>query len=400
MRWLLSFSWLSAPAVHDFQVGLTGAVLAVWLVSLVLLVAGRRRYLPLADMGIRIDQPDRLPMLSVIVPACNEAAAIERAMSSLLSLDYPNLEIIAVNDRSTDATGEILDRLAAANPLMRVIHIDRLPPGWLGKNHALQAASEQARGEWLLFTDADVVLDRQCMLKAVSYAVSRKIDHLVLSPECETRGFWERLFVSYFGLMFCFKIRPWDVSDRQKSAYVGLGAFNMVRAAAYHHFGGHRALPMEVADDMKLGKVMKRNGFSQELLDGRELVSVRWVIGLRGIVEGLTKNAFAGLEFRLSIAMGAVVALAVMSLYPVAAIATGPSTARMFAAANLGIMVLGAAAMRKLSGAGGRYGLAYPLASLILIYIVLRSTWRAYRQDGILWRGTLYPLDELRRGVV
>src|SRR5581483_12015143 len=138
----------------------------------------------------------------------------------------------------------------------------------------------------------------ETMRRAVAYACRRRLDHLVLSPECETRGFWERLFVSYFGLMFSFRVRPWEVANPRKSAYVWLGVFNMVRAAAYRAFGGHRALPMDVTDDMKLGKVVKRNGFRQEILQGGDLISVRWLIGFHGIIEGLMKNAFAGFEFR------------------------------------------------------------------------------------------------------
>jgi glycosyltransferase involved in cell wall biosynthesis len=379
---------------------LTGGTLLFWAFGILLLVLGRRLYNRLTDVRFTASELESLPMLSVLVPACNEETTIEPAMRSLLALDYPHFEIIAVNDRSTDATGAILDRLAAADPHLRVCHVTELPPGWLGKNHALQVASEEAKGEWLLFTDADVVFAPDTMRRAVAYACTRDIDHLVVSPRCETHSFWERLFVSYFGLMFSFKVRPWDVADPRKSAYVGLGAFNLVRAAAYRQFGGHRALPMEVADDMKLGKVVKTHGFRQALLEGGDKVSVRWVIGLRGIIDGLTKNAFAGFEFRLTGALGACVGLALTAIYPVVALFLTPWPTRLMAAATLLMMAWGAGVMRRVSEASAWYGLAYPLASLIFVYIILRSAWRTYRQKGILWRGTLYPLDELKKGVV
>ncbi len=379
---------------------LTGGTLLFWAGGILMLVLGRRFYARLADIRFTASELDSLPPLSILVPACNEAGTVERGMESLLALDYPCLEIIAVDDRSTDATGAILDRLAAAHPRLRVRHITELPPGWLGKNHALQVAAEEATGEWLLFTDADVVFAPDTLRRAVAYARNRDIDHLVVSPRCETHGFWERLFVSYFGLMFSFRVRPWDVSNPRKSAYVGLGAFNLVRAAAYRQFGGHRALPMEVADDMKLGKVVKVNGFRQALLEGGEKVSVRWVVGLRGAIDGLTKNAFAGFEFRLPDALLACAGLAVTAIYPFVALFLPPWPTRLMAAATLLVMTWGAGVARRISEANAWYGLAYPLAALIFVYIILRSAWRTYRQHGILWRGTLYPLEELKKGVV
>lgn len=379
---------------------LTGGILLAWLLGIALLIHGRQHYRSLVDVQPVPDDPASLPSLSILVPACNEAETVERAMQSLLALDYPSLEVIAVDDRSSDATGAILDRLAADCPRLRVIHNTTLPPGWLGKNHALQVASEAATGDWLLFTDADVVFRPDALSRAVAYAHHRCLDHLVVSPRCETHGFWERLFVSYFGLMFSFWVRPWEVADPKKTAYVGLGVFNLVRAEAYRQFGGHRALPMEVADDTKLGKVLKRHGFRAEILEGSALMSVRWVIGLRGVIDGLTKNSFAGFDFNPFKMLAGVSGLVVTSLVPFAALFLPFGPARAMAASTLLTMTAGAAAMRRVTQASAWYGLAYPLACVIFIYIILRSTWRAYRQHGIVWRGTLYPLEELKRGVV
>jgi cellulose synthase/poly-beta-1,6-N-acetylglucosamine synthase-like glycosyltransferase len=376
------------------------SVLLLWSVSVSLLIRGRRYYRSLVDIPFAPEEMENLPRLSILVPACNEGDTVERAMRSLLALDYPDLEIIAIDDRSTDETGAILDRLAATDARLRVRHITQLPHGWLGKNHAMQVASEEATGAWLLFTDADVVFAPDTLRRAVAYACTRDVDHLVLSPRCETHDFWERLFVNYFGLMFSFRTRPWEVANPHSRAYVGLGAFNMVRADAYRRFGGHRALPMEVLDDSKLGKVVKRAGFRQELLDGGDLISVRWVVGLQGVINGMTKNAFAGFEFKLLYEFGAILLLAYTALYPVAALFLPGWPTRLMALATLAVMVIAAGVMRRVTEANRWYGLGYPLAALILIYIMLRSTWRTYRQRGIIWRGTLYPLDELRKGVV
>ncbi len=378
---------------------LTGGAMLVWFGGTSLLVLNRHRFQRLSGISVQAGEREALPALSILVPACNEAATLERAMQSLLALDYPNLEIIAVDDRSTDGTGALLERLAAACPRLRVLHISSLPSGWLGKNHALHVASQEATGDWLLFTDADVVYAPDALLRAVTYAERVGADHLVVSPRIETRDFWERLFASYFGLMLSFRSRVWDVSDPRRSAYFGFGAFNMVRASAYRTFGGHGALAMEVADDTKLGKVVKRNGFRTELLDGSDLLSVRWVVGFDGVMNCLTKNAFAGFDFKTSRMLLAILGMLLTGFYPLIVLLL-PSPCRWLAVGVLLGMVSGARAFRRISQAGAAYGLAYPLATLLLVYIILHSSWLACRQKGIFWRGTLYSLEELKKGVV
>ncbi len=378
---------------------LTGGVMIAWFTGTSLLLLNRHRYRRLSRIAIQADERDSLPALSVLVPACNEAATLERAMQSLLAVDYPRMEIIAVNDRSTDRTGDLLERLAAENPRLRVLHITDLPPGWLGKNHALHVASQEATGDWLLFTDADVVYTPDALVRAVSYACHAGTDHLVVSPRIETRDFWERLFASYFSLMLSLRCRIWDVADPRRSAYFGFGAFNMVRTAAYRAFGGHGALAMEVADDTKLGKVIKRHGFRTELVDGSDLLSVRWVIGFRGVMQCLTKNAFAGFDFNTPRMLVGVFGLLITAVYPVVALFLLAPCRWLAVGALLGMMS-GAGAMRRVSDANSAYGLTYPLAALMLVYIILHSTWLACSRQGIVWRGTLYPLDELKKGVV
>jgi hypothetical protein len=180
---------------------------------------------------------------------------------------------------------------------------------------------------------------------------------------------------------------------------MGIGAFNLVRAASYRAFGGHTALPLEVADDMKLGKLMKRHGGRSGVIHAFDSVSVRWVVGLRGMVEGLTKNMFAGMEFRLGLVLLTMAIFLVGHVYPPFGLLVGGTTATVCALAIV-CMIVTAVAIAPSTRVSPLYGLAFPLASLIMLYIVLRSTWLTYRRGGVLWRGTLYPLEELRRGVV
>jgi hypothetical protein len=341
------------------------------------------------------------PRLSVVVPALDEEATIGAAMRTLLALDYPRLEIIAVDDRSTDHTGAILDSLAAQDSRLHVAHVETLPPGWLGKNHALHVASQIATGEYLLFTDADVHFDPTALRRAVALAVQRELDHLVVFPEVELHGFWETVSVWFFGIMLVMRYRPWSVPDpKAKNSYLGIGAFNLVRAEAYRRMGGHAALPMEVADDMKLGKLLKESGARADSASSEGMVRVRWVVGLWGIVTGLTKNLFAGFEFRPVLAVVSAAALFLFATWPLIGLFAGPWPARFLCLCTLWLMVATASVAPAARSKSPLYGLAFPLAALVVIYIIFRSMLFTYRQGGIRWRGTFYPLDELRKGVV
>jgi glycosyltransferase involved in cell wall biosynthesis len=411
--------------------------LLIWLPSAVALFSGMRRIESLE--GVPPADDSGCPSLSVVVPACNEAATIEPALRSLLSLDYPGLELIVVDDRSTDGTGEIIQRLASRDPRVHALRVDSLPAGWLGKNHALHVGSQAASGDWILFTDADVVYQPDALRRVMARAGCTGSEHLVALPRLVVRGFWERLTVTYFMVLFNLRFRPWNVSDPGSAAYVGVGAFNLIHAASYRAFGGHAALPLEVADDVKLGKLMKANGARSGVVDGSERISVRWVVGLRGFVDGLTKNMFAGFEFRPGMSAAAIVVLLIGHVFPpFGLLAGGPGA--VACALTLACMAWTAAVMAPLlergaeggeQSAGGSgqeaedsaifrslpsalrsppaalrslpaaaWGLAFPLAALVVIVIVARSTWLTYRRGGVLWRGTLYPLEELRRGIV
>lgn len=366
---------------------------------------------PLIDVRIRRWHPRHLsdtppgsdaalPRLSILVPALNEEATVEAAMRSLLALDYPILEILAIDDRSTDQTGAILDRLAVEEPRLRVLHIRELPAGWLGKNHALHVGSLQATGEYLLFTDADVHFEQGALRRAVALAVEQDLDHLVLFPEVVLKGFWETLCVWLFGIILVFNYRPWRLSDPKSKAYLGIGAFNMVRASTYRKMGGHAALPMDVADDMKLGKKMKESGGRADSVQGDGYVSVRWVEGLWGLVEGLKKNMYGGFHFQPWRVLVGVFGLFCLFLWPVLGLFVGPAGTRLLCVVSLAMMVYAARIAPPKPGLSPLFGLAFPLGTLVIYYIIYRSILYTYRQGGIVWRGTHYALADLRKGIV
>ncbi|MCC2671120.1 MAG: hypothetical protein K0Q72_3591 [Armatimonadetes bacterium] len=369
-----------------------------WLGAALVLMHGFSR-VPLLEREAPLADAE-CPRLSIVVPACNEAETVEPAMRSLLALDYPDLEVIAVEDRSTDATGAILDRLATENPRLRVHHIETLPDGWLGKNHALHQGAAQASGEWVLFTDADVVYQPDALRRALGLATRGGWDDLVLYPRIISEGFWERAFNSFFMTIFNVRFRTWEASRPGGGGYVGVGAFNMVRASVYHALGGHERLRMDVADDIHLGKLIKRGGYRQCLGEANQHLRVRWAFGLPGVIHVLTKNAFAGCGYSWGMVLFSIVGLSASAVWPYVGLFVGELTPRLLCATAIGGMVLLQAFWARRGGIPARYALAWPLAVLLFLFIIVRSGILTERQRGIYWRGTFYPLEELRRGML
>jgi glycosyltransferase involved in cell wall biosynthesis len=317
-----------------------------------------------------------------------------------MEIDYPGLEVVAVDDRSQDSTGQILDKFGATHSRLRVVHVERLPEGWLGKPHGLQKAYEASSGEWLLFTDADVQFKSDVLRRVVSLIEARKLDHLALLGEVETVGFWERVLITFFGLGFHLATNPSQVSNPRSSRYIGVGAFQLVKRSAYEASGTHKRLAMEVVDDMKLGKIVKQAGFRSGCAVAEDFVTVRWHAGLGNLVRGVTKNFFAGAGYDLRIVAGQLVGLVMMNILPFAGVVFGHGWIRALSAIAVMIALgfhVGVAWVMRVSPL---YALTHPLGAAIFFYMLLRSTVVTLWQGGIVWRDTFYPLEELKRGVV
>ncbi len=351
------------------------------------------------------------PRVSIIVPARNEEETIEQALCTLLSLDYDNYEVIAVNDRSTDLTGEIMEEVGknphfsqnrgeVGHPKLRVIHHTELPPGWLGKTHAMWTAANQATGDWLLFTDADVLFKPDSLRRALAYAEAEPADHVVLFPRMIMKSAGEYMMIAFFFSMFLFGHRPWKVADPSTDDHMGVGAFNLVRRRVYDAVGTYEALRMEVLDDMKLGKVVKKAGFVQRNVFGGDLISIRWGRGAMGIVNNLTKNFFAVLSFQSWRTLVSAFGLAFLNLGPFFGAWLAHGWARVPYALALASMFLVYIGMSRRSDVRPYYFLLHPVSSALFIYTLLRSMTLTLWNDGIEWRGTKYPLEELRKGMV
>lgn len=341
------------------------------------------------------------PMLTVIVPARNEAEDIAGCLESLLRQDYPNLRIIGVDDRSTDETGAIMERLARGHSdRLELIHVMELPPGWLGKTHAMALAArtaiERHQPDYLLFTDGDIFFRPDAIRRALVEAAVTQADHFVVLPTTLSKTFGEGMLLSFLQVMSMWSIRIWRVADPgAKRDALGVGAFNMIRTSVYQQIGGFDAAAMEILEDLDLGKRVKSAGYRQRVATGPGMVSVHWAAGALGIVTGMTKNLFAVFRFSIELLLGAAAWMVAFCIAPV------------FFLAHHGTRVAG---VLTLVSAAGLYGLSsrtsrispfhvltLPIAAAVVVYSMLRSMVISVWRGGVTWRGTFYPLKDLRR---
>jgi glycosyltransferase involved in cell wall biosynthesis len=340
-----------------------------------------------------------LPRLSVVIAARNEERRLPACLDSLLASDCPDMEVILVNDRSTDSTGEIAEDYAVKwQSRLNALHIEEVPPGWLGKCHALSTGAAQATGEYVLFTDADVLFDRRALAHALAHAQTEQADQLVVLPDMITYSFLERVLTTAFALLFVARFRPWRAMQRRTPEYVGAGAFNLVRRRMYQRIGGHRFLRMHVVDDLALGKLVKYSGGTVRLLVANGMVRVRWQESFGQTITGLEKNAFAAMNYSVTRTLVASALLVLMFWWPYVGLAFGPPLARLFcAAAAVAQIALTYAGFRSVQRTHFVYAVTVPLGVLFLAWAMVRSMITTLRNGGIRWRDSFYPLHQVRK---
>jgi len=342
-----------------------------------------------------------LPRLSVVVPARDEGSTIGRAVGSLLAQDYPDLEIVVVDDRSSDGTGDVLRELAAKNPRLLVLRVDDLPAGWLGKNHALWRGAERANGEWLLFTDADVVFAQGALRQAVAYAVAEGLDHLTLAPHLVARGLALRAFVAFFGYAFIALWGAYLANDPKSNRGVGIGAFNLVRRSAYELIGTMRAISLRPDDDIRLGRRLRGFGFRQRVLNGNELLSVEWYPSLAAAISGLEKSMYSSLEYRAADAVGVLLYLGATMVWPFVGVFLLGGIDRVLLAVVVACLMAALletyrqSMSRRLTPAALVVAVLLPFSAACFGWAIVRSVYLAETR-GVRWRGTTYPLSLLR----
>lgn len=340
------------------------------------------------------------PRVSVIVAARDEERHIGAAVASLLGQSYPDYELIVVDDRSSDRTPEILGDVARSDARLRVVTVRELPAGWLGKNHAMYVAAQSATGELLLFADADVLLRPRTLSRAVRLLQIESADHLTVVPSFVVPTWPLALVVNYFMMWFFLWLRPWKAPDPRSSAYVGIGAFNLVRTSAYRAIGGHSRIPLRPDDDLMLGKLLKRSGHRQIVAASEGEVSVEWYPSLGALARGFRKNAFAGLQYNALLALGSVLGNLALGVWPFVAvwITNGPERT-LYATAALA-QVAGYAGPAWTQRTRPWLAVLYPVAALVFVAILTAAVTRTLRRRSIEWRGTTYSLDQLRANKV
>ncbi len=376
------------------MVWLALANLVIVATAMLILVRGNRSIRFLRELPGNL--PSTPPRVSIIVAARNEEANLEAALESLLAQDYPDLELTVVDDRSSDATPAILARIQARDARLRVVRIDGLPAGWLGKNYALERGAAAASGDILVFADADVVMRADAVRRAVAHALAASRDHLAITPEMIGPGVMLGMFMSAFTMYFSLYARPWKASDPQSRCFIGIGAFNLVRAGVYRAVGGHARIAMRPDDDIKLGKIIKDAGYSQEMLFGRGMIGVEWYPTIAALARGLEKNTLAGVEYSVAAILAGAVAQVALFVWPFVALACTSGAVLALNAVTCVLLFVACIAQTRYVGVSRWHAAGLPVATVLFIWILLRATFVTLRNDGINWRGTHYPLAALK----
>jgi glycosyltransferase involved in cell wall biosynthesis len=322
---------------------------------------------------------------------------IEKSIRSQLAQNYTHLEWILVNDRSEDDTGKIMEKLALEDARIRVLHIDALPDGWLGKNHALCKGARMAKGDILLFTDADVIFRKDAAGRALSYFIRRGLDHLTAAPALKAHSIWLKAFIGFFLFGFSYYKRPWLANSPKSKTGIGIGAFNLISKDAYEGAGTHEAIRMRPDDDLMLGMLVKKCGYRQKIAAALELLEVEWYTSLGEAFKGLEKNTFAGLHYRISMVLLAIAGTFISQVLPFFAVFSPDRLIMGLSGANIVLLgCLYTMISNRMTPFSPALFLIFPLTALLFIYSIMRASFLTYKRGGIIWRGTKYSLKELR----
>ncbi len=347
---------------------------------------------------VNAPEPESYPSLSILVPACNEEDNIEPALRSLLEQGYPNLEILAINDRSEDKTGEIIDRLSSEYKHLKAIHIRELPEGWVGKTNALREGYKASTGDWILTTDADVCYKPDALKSIMAVALHKNLDHISCLPDMISNSFLHEMTYNGF-VSFVAGVQNMEgVQDSESDDYFAFGAFNMFRREVFERSPGFSWLQMEIADDMGIGKMLMEAGAHQGFYFAFDQLELEWYGSLRNMIDGLEKNGIAVLAhynylrgFAIPAIFAAIFFGPILGLF-----STFQPVQVLSAAALLFTIPMNAASARRLERPLYTY-LFSIFGVWIMNYALLRSTYMCAKRGGIEWRGVTYPVEKLRK---
>ena len=376
-----------------------------WLVSFILTLyslSRQKSLLPATDL--RLTASD-VPLVSILVPARNEEhRVLEACLHSILAQDYGQFEVIAVNDRSTDATGTILETLSNRDARLRVIDGKELPPGWLGKPYAMQQALDLASGEWILATDADMIFEPSLLRTALERTLAAKAEALSLIPLFEAHSFWERVMIPTWVWVFLMFSLFYRVDDPKSDRAMGIGGFFLVRRTVLDRVGGYEALKDEVMEDARLAERIKHSGARLLLDHAPALIRTRMYSTFTEMWECSTKNWFSGVNFSLPLALGCVGSMYLVAVVPpliaLVLVAVGVRTETSWllvpAAVSWVFQVLILVIVSIRSDVSPVYALTAPLGLATLYAMLFESSISITIGRGVTWKGRkIYE----RRGV-
>lgn len=387
---------------------ITFVIFLYWAVMWIVSLKGLRSWQPLsrADNEKRRDK-DR-PLVSVIIAAKEEERSVYDTVKHLLNQSYERLEIIVVNDRSQDRTAEQLEairrwsgeRKEIKKPL-KIVHLTSLPAGWMGKNHALYQGYLQAKGRYLLFTDADVVFSEHTVRDALAWMLEHRLDHLTMLPAFFSPSGIADGFIRYFIFSFHLFIRPWTANEPGKRKKgVGIGAFNFIRRDVYEKIGTHASFALHPIDDLELGRRVKAHGFRQRVVGALAYLQVEWYADIHAAIKGLEKNLFAGLRFRFLLLLTGMVGQGLFLFSPFVWIWLNEGSPLWLDVINISLMVgLYVYYMKVFTGRWSWWDVLLPLQVLLFIYVMGRSGYVVWKRKGIDWRGTFYSVPNIKRQV-
>lgn len=338
-----------------------------------------------------------LPSLAVVIAVRNEARHLREALATLTAMDYPNLSIILVNDGSTDGSGAILEEVAAHHPHMHCIHLGTLPDGWIGKSYALYRGYRQSSAEWLLFTDADVRFSAGSLRQAIAYCQVRQAHHLTVLPYVRSSSGLVNCVNSFFQVLFHLRYRPWAAADPRSAAFLGMGAFNLVRRDAYEAIGTHARFALHPNDDLKLGEYLKGTGFCQHVLYGKDAICYEWYSSLKDFVNGLTKNAFSSVDYSIARVATNVLGALLLFVLPLPVFLISGDV--VLQAVAILVLVMQAVLLAGRKGVYGKWwqALFIPLSALVVVFIMVRSAVLTLANNGLYWSKRFYKLSELKK---
>ncbi|MGE0481827.1 MAG: glycosyltransferase family 2 protein [Phycisphaerae bacterium] len=374
---------------------LTCLIALIWLLRHRDITRGKREPI-LSESDARAPAAQSLPRLSVLVAAKDEEANIGACVAGLLRQDHPDFELIAINDRSHDATGAILDELAARDRRLHAIHVRELPAGWFGKNNAMRTGIAQAAGDWLCFTDADCQFDSPRLLTAAArFAQRERVDFLSVLPRLEAGTFWEKVVQPVAGGIMVYWTPPQKVNSPASPVAYANGAFMLMSRDAYERIGGHDAVRATLNEDMHMARRAKQVGVRLRVIRGGDLFRVRMYTGLPQIWRGWSRIFYGcfGTPLKLLASVG-IICLASLSPWVTlaATLAAGATGSPLMFAALAAIVAQQSVLWRfyPISGLAAPWAMTYPLGALLCLGMTINALAKVGGATTTTWRGTTY----------